>query len=213
MSSKLLSRKRAKHHTSAAPTSASASSPESPMRDSSPSGSTTSASTPSDTSTIPQNVSDAFAQVHPSLVEYLSLFPTASLAVVDPAQQPYAPVPPAAPPVPPLPQYQQPEQMEGITATSAAAASYPHFYQQPPPLQTQQQPQQQQQQQPIAQEPLGYMHGDSLSALNMPDMGFTEDVLMSEHWMNLMRETGILDSNGNFTGGSNGDFLPQELMF
>ena len=47
----------------------------------------------------------------------------------------------------------------------------------------------------------------------MSDMGFTEDVLMSEQWMNLMKETGILDSNGNFAGVQNGEFLPQDLMF
>lgn len=208
MSSKLLNRKRPKQHSTSS-VSTNATTPESPRRDTSPSESTTTASTPSDTSAVPQNVSDAFAQVHPSLVEYLSLFPaSASLAVVDPSQQPYNPATPANPPL----QEQYPQSMDGITNTST---QYTQFFSgvssQGQPA-TQNGTTQQAQAMPV-QEPLNFLGEPSLSALNLPDMGFTEDVLMSEHWMNLMRETGILDSNGNFAGVQNGDFLPQELMF
>ncbi|KAJ3528129.1 hypothetical protein NM688_g8035 [Phlebia brevispora] len=224
MSSKLLSRKRPKQHTNSTASAASAAStastavstPESPPRDSSPTDSTTSASTPSDTSTVPQNVSDAFAQVHPSLVEYLSLFPSASLAVVDPSQQPYtanSTVTSSTPIASPMqPQYPQPQpQQQQTNGVPNNTAQYPQFFGSLPSDAAQNHAAQQTQAQ--VQPPLNFLGDQSLSALNMPDMGFTEDVMMSEHWMNLMRETGILDSNGNFAGVQNGEFLPQDLMF
>ncbi|KAF7790230.1 hypothetical protein EIP86_001182 [Pleurotus ostreatoroseus] len=225
MSSKLLSRKRPKHHSNSvtSTTSNNVSSPESPQRDASPE-STTAASTPSDTSTVPQNVSDAFAEIHPSLVEYLSLFPQASLAVVDPSQQPYTSTATATnsttAPSPMGPQMQpqfapQPHaQCNGMTATSFAsntAAQYPQLFGNVSTSMAQSPVQHQQTQMP-QQEPMD-IASDGLSVLNMSDMGFTEDVLMSEQWMNLMKETGILDSNGNFAGVQNGEFLPQDLMF
>lgn len=222
MSSKLLSRRRPKRHSHSV-TSTTSTTPESPQRDGSPCDSPTAASTPSDTGTVPQNVTDAFAEVHPSLVEYLSLFPQASLAVVDPSQQPYtSAATPTATASTPMDTDMQPQfnlqahvQPAGMTATSlanTAAAQYPQLFGNMADV-TQahiQQPHVQPHGQPS--EPMNFA-GDGLSMLNMSDMGFTEDVMMSEHWMNLMRETGILDSNGNFAGVQNGDFLPQDLMF
>ncbi|PSS35349.1 hypothetical protein PHLCEN_2v1686 [Hermanssonia centrifuga] len=205
MSSKLLSRRRPQHRS----VSSTSSAPESPKRDDSPGASPT-ASTPSDTSTVPQNVSDAFAEVHPSLVEYLSLFPaSSSLAVVDPSQQPYTSSSSLATPMaqPMENHYAQP--MDGV-ATSPASA-FPDFFS-GLPAQRNQTPGVQQTQRMQVEEPLGFLNDQSLNALNMQDLGgFTEDVLMSEQWMNLMKETGILDSNGNFVGMQTGDFLPQEL--
>lgn len=109
--------------------------------------------------------------------------------------------------------------MEGVTATSiaagtAAAAAYPPYFSNGHHVASS--PQQTAPAHSMSQEPMSFLGEPGLGGLNIgniPDMGFTEDVLMSEQWMNLMRETGILDSNGNFAGVQNGTFLPQELMF
>ena len=220
MSSKLLTRRRpGKRPTSqsqpaSSPSPTSATHADSPPRDSSPGASTT-ASTPSESgsgssSSVPQNVSDAFAEVHPSLVEYLSLIPSsASFAVVDPP-----------------PQQQVPMNgsngngvngagMSGLngsettpTATNGFGGQTPVGYAQDmngmtsfPPFFTD--PSMQQQQQAMGPGMPGmefFGSADpSLAALSMPDLGFTEDVMMTDHWMNLMRQTGIMDSNGNYT--------------
>ncbi|GJE93221.1 fungal specific transcription factor domain-containing protein [Phanerochaete sordida] len=234
MSSKLLSRRRPARRQ---PSQAScASSPtvahsDSPPRDTSP-GATTAASTPSDSgSSVPQNVSDAFAQVHPSLVEYLALIPSsASLAVVDPptaAQlamgadgrmngrmngngmnggmngnldgggmagmngiEPTATTPTAA------------NGLGGQTPVPAFQGMSPSFQQFFADMQGGGAPAQQQQAQP-QMAPGDFFGGGAtpdagLAALSMPDLGFTEDVMMTDHWMNLMRQTGILDSSGNY---------------
>lgn len=220
MSSKLLSRRRPKHHSSAS-TATSSSSPESPQRDSSPSDGATAASTPSDSGGIPQSVSDAFAEVHPSLVEYLSLFPaTASLAVVDPTQQTYNSPTPMSPNSPMAQQQMQNHFAQPMNGMSSSTAPYSQFFGAVhcQPAQTATSAAQRQAQTQAAQqiphaspESLGYL-GEPMSGVALPDMGFTEDVLMGEHWMSLMRETGILDSNGNFIGMQNAQFS-SELMF
>ena len=103
-------------------------------------------------------------------------------------------------------------------AAGAAAAYAPYFgvnngHHLSPPSASSTSPQQQQNGAVMTQEPMSFL-GEPVGGLGaIPDMGFTEDVLMSEQWMNRMRGTGILDSSGNFAGVQNGAFLPQELMF
>ena len=53
----------------------------------------------------------------------------------------------------------------------------------------------------------------NLTALSMPDLGFTEDVMMTDHWMNLMRQTGILDSTGNYAAVGAGQHQPGAQHF
>ncbi|TCD68011.1 hypothetical protein EIP91_011622 [Steccherinum ochraceum] len=84
MASKLLSRKPPKvkkQRTDSPRRQDSLDSPSSESRDHS-SASPEAAATPSDASSVPQNVRDAFNDVHPVLMDYLSLFPS-SVAVVD----------------------------------------------------------------------------------------------------------------------------------
>ena len=251
MSSKLLSRRRPNKRSSQAasctaspgPSTAGHSSADTPPRDTSP-GASTAASSPSDSgSSIPQNVSEAFAQVHPSLVEYLSLFPSsASLAVVDPPQQlpmngggdatmtPLTPV-----------NYAQ-QGLNGVngmngsgmgasgmdgsgmngTGMNSASTSFPPMFSDmgaqptmgpgvPPPT-------------AVADTSNLDFFGSAdpnIAALSIPSLNFTEDVMMTEHWMNLMRQTGILDNNGSYVALSNGQqqqhgqqqFMPQQSTY
>lgn len=209
MSSKLLTRKRTKQSSTSSVTSPGGSAlPDTPPREQSP-GAPTSASTPSDSSSVPQNVSDAFAQVHPSLVEYLSLFPSStSFAVVDPPQSgdglnmtPTSAIAPQAPV-----NFSQTPAVNGANPSPA----YPNFFD----MSHNDSMQGVKESAPHANEPLNFLD-PTMAALSMPELGFTEDVMMTEHWMNLMRETGILDSNGNYAGmapanGQQSSFMPQQ---
>ncbi|EKM50097.1 uncharacterized protein PHACADRAFT_264633 [Phanerochaete carnosa HHB-10118-sp] len=231
MSSKLLSRRRpgkrqSQSISSSSPVqSPSVSNMDSPPRDSSP-GASTAPPTPSDSgsSSVPQNVSDAFAQVHPSLVEYLSMFPSsASLAVVEPppAQQILVNGTNGVNGVNGVNGLNGMDGMDASTTPTAAnglggqtpigfqqgmnggmngmtpQASFQQFF---TDMQGAAASQQQQSMSPDMPgvEFFGSGTDPGLAALSMPDLGFTEDVMMTDHWMNLMRQTGILDSNGNY---------------
>jgi hypothetical protein len=235
MSSKLLSRKRPAKRASQptfspsagpSPSVASADSPPQ-ERDSSP-GVGTSASTPSDSgSSVPQNVSEAFAQVHPSLVEYLSLFPSsASLAVVEPPPQqalmngsgssdvemngsgingssvglPSALSTASMSPQPSM------SFVQGVSRVPEPPAAFQPLYPDLSPPQANMAPQMPTQSVNPMAGMMGFYSGDpNVAALSMSELGFSEDVTMTEHWMNLMRQTGILDSNGNYATSSSQD--------
>ena len=93
VTNKFLSRKRTRFPTKPrgdvpfSPTSTAATTPAPPPNSTTPH---TAASTPSDDGTpLPQNVEEQMSSVHPSLMEYLSLFPSdASVLVVNPPQMP-----------------------------------------------------------------------------------------------------------------------------
>ena len=242
MSSKLLTRrrpnKRSSQSVSTSSPGPSATSGDTPSRDSSPPVSTA-ASSPSDSgSSVPQNVSDAFAQVHPSLVEYLSLFPaSASLAVVDPP--PEFPMDASSPGnIAPQSPINYPQQgmnglngaahnglngaavngagMNGVSMNGAGMNGSPASFQAMfPDLsgRSSMGPGMASGGGGGASANMDFFAGaadPNIAALSMPDLGFTEDVMMTEHWMNLMRQTGIMDSNGGYAALSNGQSQPTQ---
>ncbi|KAI0343340.1 hypothetical protein BDW22DRAFT_1374694 [Trametopsis cervina] len=195
------------------------SSPESPSRDASPG--LTHVSSPSESVSIPQSVSEAFAQIHPSLVEYLSIHKNSTLAVVEPPQQIFPPTPPTTlPSMVPLSAMQSMNYQPMDTSLHNGPATFQPLFSNESPLAAQS----------IFTQPNGSNPQDSMNYFtedanmsmlaNMADLGFTEDVLMSDHWMNLMRQTGIFNQ-GMFTSSpTNGDssmppFMPQaqNMMF
>ena len=235
MTSRLLSRRK-KQHSSSASTSTTASSNSTsssttttpatsngtpsnhPGSSPDPPSPTSSASTPSDNSsnsTVPQNVKDAFRDVHPSLVEYLSLFPSnSSLAVVDPSQPLIEPpslmssrsasTMSSAVPSPFSPHF--PSNTFPITPQSSVSSAVA------PPMQSSssttptapdglsifsdlpQQPTQPQQSIADLQTLFAMDVGALPESTNPMNMGFSDEVLMNEQWMNLMRDAGIFDS-------------------
>lgn len=196
MSSKLISRRRPRPSATSSPvassTSGSAPSPASSSADSPPRDTSPSASTPSDSGTVPQNVSDAFAQVHPSLVEYLSVYPQGStLAIIEPPpQQPFSLLSPTSSTSPPPSLSNVNYEAMDTNADTMTPASFPQYYGHNP-----HQPSQNmfQQNGVHPQDPLSYLGGSNLSSFNFADLGFTEEALMSDQFMSLMRQAGIFD--------------------
>ncbi|KAI0630475.1 fungal-specific transcription factor domain-containing protein [Trametes polyzona] len=109
-----------------------------------------SVSTPSDDgTTLPQNVEEQMSRVHPSLMEYLSLFPSAaSISVVNQQQQQQQQAVPMdtsdSPFAPPLPvssppassstssaSFAPPEGLPGVHAPSPSVTPHPHPHQHP----------------------------------------------------------------------------------
>ena len=107
------------------------------------------------------------------------------------------------------------------TASMDVSAAFPQFFGPNPQLPPQSQFAQPTGLAPV--HPLAYVTGDGSAAAlnNLSDLGFTEDVIMSDHWMSLMRQAGIFDNHATFsTAGSssqtNGDpaaFATQSSMF
>lgn len=242
MSSKLLSRRTKHAHSTSVSTSTNSTSSstthtpaDSNRASSNPPGSspvydppspTSSNSSPSDHSSIPQNVKDALDQVHPTLIEYLSLFPNSSVSVVDPSQptieppslmssrttsslsssapSPFTPqFPPNAFPIapqnsvssafaPPIPSTAPP-----TTATEAAAQNRLSLFGDMP---------QQLTHPPQSMADLQNLFAMEVGALpevaNTMNMGFSDEVLMNEQWMNLMRDAGLFDSSSPSASGN-----------
>ncbi|KAI0682175.1 hypothetical protein BC835DRAFT_1300198 [Cytidiella melzeri] len=231
MSSKLLSRKRRPKASSISttdgtPVTESASSPsnssaESPSRDTSP-GFSNPVHLPGDSGSVLQSVSEAFEQVHPSLVEYLSIHPqNSTLAVVEPPHNlfnPHCPLNSATTthtmPSPHSQPLMVPANYSILNHTLADTSSgFPQFFAgdahaQQAASHFPQSPHPQQQQGVTPQYPLSYLLGDGnvTTLAGLTELGFTEDVIMSDHWMNLMRQTGIFDQQEGLATTTAGAF-------
>lgn len=93
-----------------------------------------------------------------------------------------------------------PTSFHGInTAPLDASAAFPQFFGVNPQLPPQAQFSQSTGVAPI--HPLAYVTGDGTATAlsNLADLGFTEDVIMSDHWMSLMRQAGIFDNHATLT--------------
>jgi hypothetical protein len=235
MSSKLLSRRRRPKNSSVSSTdgavgSDTVSSPSVASADSPPSdASNTNASPSTDSGSVPPSVSEAFEQVHPSLVEYLSMHPqNSTLAVVEPSQQIFPPLSPTSPSsngpssmtMPQTPSGMSPHQpimvpanyhnltnsipplatfpqffgngafapLPAVSTTNAHMFTHPHAHPGVNGIDAIS---------PSSQHLSSYMGGDGSGGgfSSWSEMGLTEEVLMSDHWMNLMRQTGIFDNS------------------
>ncbi|KAK7686316.1 hypothetical protein QCA50_010540 [Cerrena zonata] len=173
---------------------------DSPPRTEAPSPAT--ASTPSDS--IPDSLVDAFNEVHPTLVEYLSFFPS-SAAVVDTSQ---CLVDPPATAVPSTPTALTnghstsfssftPESIGDLSVFSPPASAstptmFPYFVNSPAEASANQ---------------MG-MDVDAMFAMGphggvggVPDLLSFPDDMMDEQWINLIRDAGVLDFNSGFNNG------------
>ncbi|KAL4249924.1 hypothetical protein ABKN59_002007 [Abortiporus biennis] len=203
-----------------------------------------SASTPSDTS-VPQNMRDALKDVHPSLMEYLSLFPSSSLALIDPAQQPSLSSSPSIPPS----SHASANQSPFNPASSSSLPTSPDYPMMPPTTTSSpsygnpqqngmasyydidnatmasagQIPIQPQHLQDISSffamsgagsaGPGGGMLPDVSTTLNMgnpTNPGFSDEVLMNNEWMYLMRDAGLFTQvpQNTTNGGQGGGAYP-----
>ncbi|KAH8104100.1 fungal-specific transcription factor domain-containing protein [Cristinia sonorae] len=184
------------------------------------------ASSPASEGSIPQNVQDAFAEVHPALMDYLSLFPS-DIALVDPSKPlinpPIAMSPPAtASPVPSAFSYAQSQ-----PSTTPTGPSTPAFHSMPggtynsfssPSSQgysvNTSSPEVDMQTFDHAITAQEYaILGDgmmdpaawfaTLGGMGSNNFGASfvgplggEQAMMDDQWMSLMRDTGLLDQNG-----------------
>ncbi|KAI0091551.1 fungal-specific transcription factor domain-containing protein [Irpex rosettiformis] len=219
MSSKLLTRRRKPKPSSISTpvdgtpsteiiSSPSTSSADSPPRDTSPGFNAANVS--HDSGSVPRNVSEAFAKVHPSLVEYLSIQPqNSTVAILEPMQGAFDSATPITPTtsnstvqsiLPEQNPIMVPASYQGMnTAPLDATAAFPQFFGANPQLSPQAQFAQPTGIAPV--HPLAYVTGDgSVAALtSLAELGFTEDVIMSDHWMSLMRQAGIFDNHATFS--------------
>ncbi|KAI0367566.1 hypothetical protein BV20DRAFT_970323 [Pilatotrama ljubarskyi] len=205
VTNKFLSRKRTKYPTKPRESPSSVSSVPAPPT---PTSSTpapaatsqTTASSPSDDGMpIPQNVEEQMSNVHPSLMEYLSLFPSsASISVVSQGQQQ---VPMDTSGFPPPAPFSPADGLAGVNPLPQQQHPHP-------------QPQPQTEPQDAQQDPLQFLNalatGDPMTDPSAffsmgPDMSnsifngpFALGDCAGEQWASLMRETGILDGQGSF---------------
>ncbi|EMD39103.1 hypothetical protein CERSUDRAFT_112795 [Gelatoporia subvermispora B] len=215
MSTKLLSRKRAERPSS----KTGSESPTTTMHSRSASRSaSTPASTPSDSGTATQEAMEQFNDVHPTLMEYLSMFPaSSSFALVDPSQPALETL--AAAGALPTQQQVQPQAQLPMQAQSGmqmhTLQGIPSSFTQtlPPESATPTQAPQ------VVQQQFNDISAFFGTAHEMPPMPtdmfgapfVSGDVEMSEQWKSLMQETGIYDATGNFTGlgfGTSPNALP-----
>ncbi|KAI8996461.1 fungal-specific transcription factor domain-containing protein [Trametes punicea] len=162
-----------------------------------PGGTPQSASSPSDDGLpIPQHVKEQMSSVHPSLMEYLSLFPSsASISVVSQSQQP---TPMAASGTSPFvpPPFAPSEATIGVSMPAPST--------QPPPAQAAVHPLQflnvLPTSGPIADPSTFFsmLSGDMSSGMLSSPFGMGEAAATGDQWASLMRETGIFDTQGNF---------------
>ncbi|KAI9062771.1 hypothetical protein FKP32DRAFT_1758891 [Trametes sanguinea] len=230
VTNKFLSRKRTKFPTKPRDASLSSNAPSSTASSTSsgptpgpssstpaPTGTPQTASTPSDDGmSISQHVEEQMSNVHPSLMEYLSLFPSsASISVVNQSQQ-QAPIAASGPsPFSPHtvsspPPFSPSDSMSGIAGPSAQRPHQPH----------------QSQTQCASPDPLQFLNvlptGDPTGQIADPSAFFSMSSDMSggmfssafgmgeaaaatpggDQWASLMRETGIFDAQGGFRQGS-----------
>ena len=236
MTSKLLSRKppkvkKARTDSPRRQESMDVSSPLSDGHDHS-SSSPEAAPTPTSESSVPQNVRDAFNDVHPALMDYLSLFPS-SVAVVDtskPLVDPpmSLPSPPSSAPTPDVSSFSSFSQAGASGAASASSAFSPPMLGNATPFAPTPSSSSSFSSAPDVQmqnangfaalgdgmmDPSGWFNVMGGIAPNVA--GFMENVplggdaaMLDEQWMNLMRDTGLLSQ---MTASMNGYPAPGSM--
>ncbi|CAL1714474.1 unnamed protein product [Somion occarium] len=226
VSTKLLTRKRPKNagvathspsaSTSRSTTASSDTSPrsrhasDSPVRHDPPSPAD-SVATPAES--IPESLMAAFNEVHPTLVEYLSFFPSSAAVVdtskclVDPPTASSSSIPNSPPTIPnsqtSLPasfvRPQQPSSSMSPFASPQNTHIFPqsnfNYYAGPSqPTETHR---------AMETNAVFAMGPNGNDVVGIPQMLNFSDEMMDEQWMNLMRDTGVFDVGNGYTNGFN----------